>query len=360
MNLERTVELALCKDGSPDAAAVAILSGNCVRRYALGKNPETLALHALAPLDGVIDDRCGEGESWHGIPVLRTAEADKAAGVVSCSTSIQPVAAIDHLRAAGFKYAASYAGVVRAAGSALPLPAFVTSQRMELAAHLPAWQSIHDALGDEESRQTLLDVLGFRLSADPEYMRRYSVRIAEQYFEDFMQYSNEVFVDAGGYDGDTTEAFAARHPDYRKVLFFEPSARNMASARTRLARLRDIEFFPLGLSDARELLRFNPESGSASSVSESGSEQICCDTLDAVVSEPVSFIKMDLEGWEMPALRGAAGHIDNDRPKLAIAIYHNAEDLRLVYQFVTEFGHGYRTYLRHYTQGWSETVLFFC
>ncbi|WP_057662180.1 hypothetical protein [Stenotrophomonas koreensis] len=276
MKLERIVELALRKDGLPAAAAAAaaILGGKCVRRYALGKNPETLALHMLAPLDGVIDDHCGEGESWHGIPVLRTAEADKAAGVVSCSTSIQPVAAIDHLRAAGFKYAASFAGVVRAAGGALQWPGFVSSQRAELAAHLPEWQAIHDGLADEESRQTLRDLLGFRLSADPECMRGYSVRLAEQYFEDFMHYTGEVFVDAGGYDGDTTEAFAARYPDYRKVLFFEPSARNMAAARARLAQLRDVEFFPLGLSDAREQLRFNPASGSASAVSESGSEQM--------------------------------------------------------------------------------------
>lgn len=109
---------------------------------------------------------------------------------------------------------------------------------------MPEWQAIHDGLADEESRQTLRDLLGFRLSADPECMRGYSVRLAEQYFEDFMHYTGEVFVDAGGYDGDTTEAFAARYPDYRKVLFFEPSARNMAAARARLAQLRDVEFFP--------------------------------------------------------------------------------------------------------------------
>jgi hypothetical protein len=68
---------------------------------------------------------------------------------------------------------------------------------------------------------------------------------------------------------------------------------------------------------------------------------------------------MDLEGWEMKALEGSRNHISRDRPKLAIAVYHDAPDFRLVHQFVGEFKHNYKCYLRHYTQGWSETVMFF-
>jgi len=77
------------------------------------------------------------------------------------------------------------------------------------------------------------------------------------------------------------------------------------------------------------------------------------------VEEPVTFIKMDLEGWEMKALAGAKRHIATNRPKLALAVYHKAADFRLIHDFVSSFNHGYKIYLRHYTQGWSETVMFF-
>ena len=69
---------------------------------------------------------------------------------------------------------------------------------------------------------------------------------------------------------------------------------------------------------------------------------------------------MDLEGWEMNALQGSRGHIKLDRPKLAIAVYHHAKDLRLTYEYINKFDHEYKLYLRHYTQGWSETVMYFC
>lgn len=360
MRLEEIVDQALRKQAGASYASDAFLSGHQASpRYAIGKNAETLAIHRLAPLDGIIDDYCKQGEHWHNIPLVRSSDARKDARVVNCSTSIRPIDTQQHLRNAGFRVIAGLGDVINAAGGALPWPAFVQAQRKELEDHLDAWQSIYEGMDDDVSKRTLVDVLQFRLTAELDSMQGYAVRVADQYFEEFMQYRNEVFVDAGGFDGDTSEAFATRYPDYRKILLFEPSARNMALARARLAAFRDIAFFPIGLSDAAGRLRFDPEGGSASAVTEEGGEQITVDALDAVVREPVTFIKMDLEGWELPALRGAKGHIVADRPKLAIAAYHGASDLRLICEFIQSSGHHYRMFLRHYTQGWSETVVFF-
>ena len=360
MQLEEILNQALrTPKADPQASEMFLGRHQTMPRYAIGKNMETLAVHRIAPLDGIIDDSAQLGGVWQGIPLLNTGNAIKNACVVNCSTSIRPVDTLDHLRRSGFRAVIGIADLVRATGGALPWPHFVQAQRLEMQRHLDAWQALYDELADEVSRNTLLDVLRFRLSADPTYMRGYRVRLSEQYFEDFMQYHEEVFVDAGGYDGDTSEAFAARYPDYKKILVFEPSERNMALARMRLASVRDVEFFNLGLSDSAGRLRFDSDSGSASAITDVGPEEIVVDTLDAAVNNPVSFIKMDLEGWEIPALRGAQGHLRHDEPKLAIAAYHHAADLRQIYQLVVSFSHRYRVYLRHYTQGWSETVLFF-
>jgi hypothetical protein len=44
---------------------------------------------------------------------------------------------------------------------------------------------------------------------------------------------------------------------------------------------------------------------------------------------------------------------------LAIAVYHRAADFRTVWRYARSLHPDYRVYLRHYTQGWSETVMFF-
>ncbi len=360
MHLEEILKSALARVPTGTCTARSFLDHLQVKpRYAIGKNAETLSAHSLAPLRAIIDDLAQKGSLWSGIPLIHTKDAQKDGFVLNCSTSIRPVDTVDHLVATGFRNIVSLPDLIHAANGAFPLPDFVERQRYEMRQNSGTWQEIYDTLEDETSRRTLMDVLLFRLTADPSYMRSYSVRIHDQYFEEFMEYQKEVFVDAGAFDGDTTEEFSNRYPDYKKVLIFEPSMRNMQLARQRLANLRDLTYFPIGLSDTAGHLSFDQEKGSASSVSSSGEDQIPVDSLDTVVSEPVTFIKMDLEGWELPALKGAERHLREDKPKLAIAVYHDAPDLRHIFRFIQSFKHDYQVYLRHYTQGWSETIMFF-
>ncbi|RLW68504.1 MAG: hypothetical protein B6D71_13650 [gamma proteobacterium symbiont of Stewartia floridana] len=69
--------------------------------------------------------------------------------------------------------------------------------------------------------------------------------------------------------------------------------------------------------------------------------------------------EMDLEGWELQALHGARRHILEERPNLAIAVYHQAADFRTIFEYITGLCPDYRVYLRHYTEGWSETIMYF-
>lgn len=240
------------------------------------------------------------------------------------------------------------------------VPDFVAQSRQDIARNSAEWQDLADMLTDEDSITTLADVVRFRTTGDPAAMRNYTVRLEEQYFEGFLYLSGpELFVDAGGFDGDTTEGFIRRVPEYRRVYLFEPSVANMARARQRLAGHRDIVFVETGLSDARGTLCFDPDAGSASSVQDSGVHRIDVTTLDDAIKEPVTFVKMDLEGWELRALGGARRHITEEKPKLAVAVYHKPCDFREVMRNTLEWQGDYKLYLRHYTEGWSETVLYF-
>jgi FkbM family methyltransferase len=327
--------------------------------YVVGRNTESRALADRLTVSGLVDDRNAGSEFWNGLPIVRMSEIPKSAWVVNCSTSISPV---DVYRALVNQCDAKVISLSDLCLGDRPLiepPWFLLQQREHVRRHLERWAGLHDRLCDRTSRQILMDVLRFRLTGDASYMQSYRVAIDEQYLESFMDYREEVFVDAGGFDGDTTEAFCRIDPAYRSVYLFEPSPVNLLAAKARLRDCKRINFSPLGLSDEPGSLFFDANAGSASTVCRDGSERIEVTTLDCAVKEPVSFIKMDLEGWELRALKGAAGHIRKSQPKLAIAVYHAASDFIEVPAFIDSLGARYQLFLRHYTQGWSETVLYF-
>ena len=85
-------------------------------------------------------------------------------------------------------------------------------------------------------------------------------------------------------------------------------------------------------------------------------------TIDDLVSEEklkrVDFIKMDIEGAELEALRGAENTIRQFHPKLAISLYHKLNDLWEIPEYIDSLGLGYKFSLKHVTIHAEETVLF--
>lgn len=72
----------------------------------------------------------------------------------------------------------------------------------------------------------------------------------------------------------------------------------------------------------------------------------------------VDFIKMDIEGAEQQALRGAEESIRRFKPDMAITVYHSLEDFWQIPQYLDSLNLGYVFYLRHFTIHAEETVLF--
>jgi FkbM family methyltransferase len=360
LDLLAVTSLALQTADTCSETARIFFDSACTRpRFAVGKNSDTSALAGLCALAGIVDDFSPPGSKWQGIPLVRVQDVPEASLVANCSSSISPVSVARRLEGSGISRVFSLNEIVAASNGRLQLPVFARATRAELAANGHVWQVIYDSLADEESRRTLLDVVRFRLTADPSYMRKYRIRPSEQYFEEFVRMDGETFVDAGGFDGDSSEIFIQKCPNYRKIFLIEPSLQNIKIAKERLAHFPRIEYIDKGLSDASGTLKFNVGAGSASSVSQESFDTIQVDTLDALIPEPVSFIKMDLEGWELKALAGARNHIMRARPKIAVAVYHNAADFRDTFNWIHDLGLGYDVYIRHYTEGWSESIMYF-
>ena len=73
---------------------------------------------------------------------------------------------------------------------------------------------------------------------------------------------------------------------------------------------------------------------------------------------PPHFIKMDIEGFEGEALRGARQTIAKYKPKLAISIYHKPEDFFVLPELIKSICPEYKFYLDHYTIFDADTVLY--
>ncbi len=60
----------------------------------------------------------------------------------------------------------------------------------------------------------------------------------------------------------------------------------------------------------------------------------------------------------MAALKGAEKIIKRDRPKLAVCIYHNPEDIFEIPFLIKKLVPEYKLYIRHHSDTYAETVVY--
>jgi len=213
----------------------------------------------------------------------------------------------------------------------------------------------------------------------------FSVSSVAENFESYLYFNNDVLslhnnetvIDAGAFDGDSAiefiKACKRNKIEYRQVYCIEADADNYKKLKQNMDSYTNVTCLPVGLWSESVRLRF--ATSSSMFVTESrivddaiemnhGSNVSKGDTyIDTVsiderfISEKVSFIKMDIEGAETEAIRGAMNIIKRDKPKLAISIYHKKEDIYEIPLLINEICPEYKFYLRHFSSHLCETVL---
>ncbi len=189
---------------------------------------------------------------------------------------------------------------------------------------------------------------------------------AEQYFEPGIvsPIDHEIFVDGGCYDGTTIRHFARWcNNSHDKIYSFEPDRHNYEMTLKSLQNdpVRAVTVLNKGLWDKDETLFFHESGGQGSSITEGkeGAVSIEVTSIDQVVKrDRVTFIKLDVEGVEYEALKGAEKTIRSCHPRMAISIYHKPEDIFTLPELVLSMSDDYRFYLRHYQMSRFETILY--
>lgn len=179
----------------------------------------------------------------------------------------------------------------------------------------------------------------------------------------------DVVIDAGACWGDTALYFADKVGANGAVYAYEFDqdnlvlfSKNMILNPSILSRIYLQEYAVW--SKPGQTLRFSTNGPATRLVGENeeSNAQTLTDTIDQLVSraklERLNFIKMDIEGAELEALRGAENSIRKFTPNLAISIYHKPEHFWQIQRYIDGLNLGYKFFIEHFTIHAEETMLF--
>lgn len=224
---------------------------------------------------------------------------------------------------------------------------------------------------DEISKEILDALLAYRFTMKSAWIQKAYDKTVEngdgaEYFDSAIieLQKDEVFVDCGGYTGDTILEFMDFSKGvYKKIYYFEPSIELYNEAKDNLKNVRDVIFTPAGVGEKAGVMKFAGQDGVcidrvSGHIDVNGTESIDVVALDEAVQDQPTFIKMDIEGAELPALKGAEKLINENKPKLAICVYHKPEDLFEILELIDSWGIDYKYYFRHYEKAIGGTILY--
>lgn len=210
--------------------------------------------------------------------------------------------------------------------------------------------------GDPISQEEYLGQIHWRLN--PQFAPITARATHEIYFPPdlFTLNGDEVFVDCGAFTGDTIQSFLHQcGGKFEKLLAYEPdpaSYQKLTKLVNSLPRhiATRIQTKELGVGSRSEQLHFNAQGVASSSRSDIGEIVIQSEPLDSLLAgESPTYIKMDIEGAEMEALKGAVKTICNHLPLLAISVYHCQDHIWSIPSLLHTLSESYRFYLRRYS-----------
>lgn len=185
-----------------------------------------------------------------------------------------------------------------------------------------------------------------------------------QYFVNDIPFSKGYsrFIDCGAFDGDTARELKKHKGEIDAIALFEPDNNNFKKLCKTLKGIKIAKeqiVFPCGVWKSTEMLRFRSGVESSSSISSDGDTFIQCIAIDDVIGDfAPTFIKMDIEGSEYEALKGASQTVKKYVPDMAISVYHNIEHLWEIPLLIKGIDPSYKFYLRSHGLNGMETILY--
>lgn len=315
---------------------------------------EVLNDYGLEVSDVFASDGFVRGQLFHGKRVLTLREAEEKYGdfIIVMTFAVHDEKTLGFVKELSKKHTL-LSPTVPVSGTGLITRDFVKEHDSE-------YDCAYSLLSDERSKESFLNVLRFTVSGNTDYLFSVTSEKSEVYSDLLRLSPNERIVDLGAYNGDTVREFLeATDGKYESILALEPDEKNFKKLLKNTDGLKNVVCKNLGAWDRDETLFFEKKSSRSSHKSDKG-VPVRFTSVDSLIDQEVSFIKMDIEGAEGKALDGATDTIKRYKPKLYVCAYHRNEDLFALPLKINRIQPGYSFFFRHhpYIPAWESN--FYC
>lgn len=228
----------------------------------------------------------------------------------------------------------------------------------------------YELLADETSKRLFADLIRYKLTASPLYLKRAVFHEDEKALLGFDTLRSAI--DVGAYRGDTLRELFASAPCLKEVYAVEPDRKNFAKLKAYSDSLEGVSVscYHAAAWDADGSLSFAVSGNrNAAVISKNGqlsshqhkTEEIKSVKIDTIAQgRKIDYIKFDTEGAESEALRGSINTIRESAPALLVSAYHRSEDLFcLLLWLAEEAGDQYDFYFRRHNciPAWDMNLL---
>lgn len=224
------------------------------------------------------------------------------------------------------------------------------------------FEDFYHNLLDQHSKDSFVAYVLSKVRQDMKYLPPIFDKV--QYFPKgmFEFTDQESYIDCGAFTGDTIAEFLkATGGIYRRIWAAEPDQSNFRQLMNYIneEKLTNIEAINKGIYSVPTKLPFQENGSMLSMISDKADSSIETDTIDRITDgNRVTYIKMDVEGAELEALKGAEKTIRNHKPVLGISIYHKQQDLIDIPQYIKSLVPEYSFYFRVHKKLAIDTVLY--
>lgn len=225
--------------------------------------------------------------------------------------------------------------------------------------HAESLRAVYDMLADDISKKVFENTVYFKLTGRAEYLFEVDCG-RDEVFDILNLKNNESFLDLGAFNGDTVSEFISYTGSYSDITAVEPDSRNFRKLTENTADIKNITLINAAVSDNVGTMQISTQHGrgigkTAKTVS------VPTVTVDEIAKKmPPTFIKMDVEGYELAAIQGGKNTISTLAPKMHIACYHNSYDIFEIPLKIKKMVPQYKIYMRrhHCLPAWDTNYIF--
>lgn len=218
-----------------------------------------------------------------------------------------------------------------------------------MANEVEKYKWLYEHLADDRSKMVLNGIIRYWFKFDLDRLQALVETVFLDYYDlDILECNeNDVMVDLGAYTGDSVLSYIAAYGRYKKIYAYEITPSIYQALVQNVSGHKNVVALQKGVSNVSGVMFVNDgEQKAGNRLMEMGDYRVRVVTLDEDITEPITVIKMDIEGAEKDAILGAKNHIQSDKPRMLVSSYHLPEDIFEIPYLINSIRDDYKFYMR--------------